>query len=227
LSWYRHCQQPTFPEDWQGNFLNINVISFQGIYRVKVTQDGSGLKGERLEDLVSADPADLPTFRPVAVSNGPDGALYFTDWSQTIIGHLQHHLRDPNRDHQHGRVYRIVYEGRPLLKPTKIDGQPIEALLEVLKQHEDDVRTLAKVELGKHESTKVIAALNKWVAALDPKDPQYQHYLTEALWVHQWHNVVDAEFLKKCCVPLNPRRARRRPASSAIGAIAFLTHWIS
>ncbi|HET6408704.1 MAG TPA: PVC-type heme-binding CxxCH protein, partial [Chthoniobacteraceae bacterium] len=186
-----------FPDDWQGNFLNLNVISFQGIYRVKVTQDGSGLKGERLEDLVSADPADLPTFRPVAVSNGPDGAIYFTDWAQTIIGHLQHHLRDPNRDHQHGRVYRITYEGRPLLKPTKIAGQPIEALLEVLKQHEDDSRTLAKVELGKHDSAKVITALKKWIANLDPKDANYQHHLTEALWLHQWHNVVDVELLAK------------------------------
>jgi glucose/arabinose dehydrogenase/azurin/lysophospholipase L1-like esterase len=185
-----------FPDDWQENFLNLNVISFQGIYRVKVTQDGSGLKGERLEDLVSADPADLPTFRPSAVSVGPDGAIYFCDWAQTIIGHLQHHLRDPNRDHSHGRVYRITYEGRPLLKPAKIDGQPTEALLNLLKAHENDTRTLAKVELGKQDSTKVIAALNKWVAALDPKDPNYQHHLTEALWVHQWHNIVDVELLK-------------------------------
>jgi glucose/arabinose dehydrogenase/azurin len=185
-----------FPDDWQGNFLNINVISFQGIYRVKVTQDGSGLKGERLEDLVSADPADLPTFRPVAVNTGPDGAIYFADWSQTIIGHLQHHLRDPNRDHSHGRVYRITYEGRPLLKPAKISGQPIEALLEILKVHEDDTRTLAKVELGKYESAKVIPAVKKWVAGLDPNDPNYQHHLMEALWVHQWHNVVDTDLLK-------------------------------
>jgi len=116
-----------FPDDWQGNFLNCNVISDQCIYRVKVTQDGSGLKGETIEKLVYAEPADLPEFRPICVDVGPDGAIYFCDWSQTIIGHLQHHLRDPNRDHQHGRIYRITYEGRPLLKPVKIDGQPIEA----------------------------------------------------------------------------------------------------
>ena len=28
-----------FPDEFQGNFLNCNVISFQGIYRVKVTRD--------------------------------------------------------------------------------------------------------------------------------------------------------------------------------------------
>ena len=31
-----------FPDEFQGNFLDCNVISFQGIYRVKVSEDGSG-----------------------------------------------------------------------------------------------------------------------------------------------------------------------------------------
>jgi len=35
-----------FPADFWGNFLNCNVIGFQGIYRVKVEEDGSGLKGQ-------------------------------------------------------------------------------------------------------------------------------------------------------------------------------------
>ena len=66
--------------------------------------------------------SDDPNFRPICISIGPDGALYFIDWHNPIIGHMQHHLRDPNRDHEHGRIYRITYEGRPLLKPPKIDG---------------------------------------------------------------------------------------------------------
>ncbi|HMJ88633.1 MAG TPA: PVC-type heme-binding CxxCH protein, partial [Candidatus Acidoferrum sp.] len=35
-----------FPEEMQNEFLNINVIGFQGIYRVKVTEKDSGLLGE-------------------------------------------------------------------------------------------------------------------------------------------------------------------------------------
>ena len=182
-----------FPEEFQGNFLNINVISFQGIYRVKVSEDGAGLKGETMEHLISSTD---PNFRPICISVGPDGALYFCDWANNIIGHMQHHLRDPNRDHEHGRIYRITYEGRPLLKPKKIDGQPIPALLELLKEHEDSVRELAKIELGKHDSAKVIAATKKWAASLDKSDPNYEHHMMEALWVHQWHNVVDLDLLK-------------------------------
>ncbi len=194
-----------FPDDWQGNFLNCNVISDQCIYRVKVSQDGSGLKGETIEKLVSAEPAELPTFRPICVDVGPDGAIYFCDWSQTIIGHLQHHLRDPNRDHQHGRIYKITYNGRELLKPAKIDGQPIPALLDVLKEPENDTRTLAKVELGKHDSNEVIAAVKKWAATLDKNDKNYAHHLTEALWVCQWHNVVDADLLRQVLASPEPQ----------------------
>ncbi len=186
-----------FPEEFQGNFLNCNVIGFQGIFRVKVTEDGSGLKGETIEDLVKGDNDKIPNFRPSAVSVAPDGSIYFCDWAKELIGHMQHHIRDPHRDKSHGRIYRMTYEGRPLLKPAKIDGQPIEKLLDLLKEPENDVRTRAKIELGKHDSTKVIAALNKWTAKLDKKDKTYEHHLTEALWVHQWHNVMNEELLKR------------------------------
>ena len=186
-----------FPEEFQGNFLNCNVIGFQGIFRVKVTEEGSGLKGETIEDLVKGDNDKIPNFRPSAVGVAPDGSIYFCDWAKELIGHMQHHIRDPHRDKSHGRIYRMTYEGRPLLQPAKVAGQPIEKLLDLLKEPENDVRTRAKIELSKHDSAKVIAAVNKWTANLDPKDKDYQHNLTEALWVHQWHNVVDEELLKR------------------------------
>ena len=43
----------------------------------------------------------------------------------------------------------------------------------------------------------MIAAVNKWAADLDKKDPQYEHNMMEALWVHQYHNVVDETLLKR------------------------------
>lgn len=183
-----------FPEDWQHNFLNLNVISFQGCYRVKVKQEGSGLWGESLPDLFYSED---PNFRPTYINVGPDGAIYFCDWHNPIIGHLQHHIRDPNRDHAHGRVFRITYEGRPLMKPVKIDGQPIAPLLELLKEPENQTRELAKIELDKHKSSEVIDAVKKWTLTLDKGDKAYEHHMMEALWVHQWHNVVDRDLLSR------------------------------
>ena len=70
-------------------------------------------------------------------------------------------------------------------------------MLEALKTPENDVRTRAKIELGKRDSAQVVAATKKWAASLDKKDKDYAHHLTEALWVHQWHNVVDEALLKQ------------------------------
>jgi len=194
-----------FPDDWQGLFLNTNVISIQGIFRAKLSEEGSGLKGETLEHLVSADIAKNANFRPSGITVAPDGSLYMMDWSQMLIGHLQHHLRDPNRDHQYGRLYRITYEGRPLLVPKKVDGEPVEALLELLKEPENDVRQRAKIELSKHDSKKVTDAAAKWVTTLDAKDSKYEHNVLEALWVHQWHDVVNLDLLKKVLASPEPR----------------------
>lgn len=202
-----------FPEEFQNNFLNCNVISFQGIWRVNLSQDGAGMKGELAEDLVKADPAVYPTFRPSCVSVGPDGALYFCDWSNAIIGHMQHHLRDPNRDHQHGRIYKITYEGRDLLKPKKIDGESIPHLLDLLKEWEDTTRQLAKVELAKHDPKEVAAAASKWAAKLDKSDKEYEHHRLEALWTHQWVDVVDVDLLKQV---LASPDARARAAATRV-----------
>ncbi len=201
-----------FPEEFWGNYLNPNVIGFQGIFRVKLVDDGAGLKGERQQDIVQSTDKN---FRPIDTSTGPDGALYVVDWHNPLIGHLQSHLRDANRDHEHGRIYRITAEGRPLAWQPKIDGEPIPALLELLKRGENQIRNLAKIELGKHESTKVIAALKTWVAGLDKKDSDYAHHLTEALWVHQWHNVVNADLLAQ--VLRSPDANARAAATRVVG----------
>ncbi len=186
-----------FPDDWQGTFLNTNVISIQGIFRAKITEEGAGIKGETIEpNLISTDLTKTPNFRPSGVAVAPDGSLYVMDWSQMLIGHLQHHLRDPNRDHQHGRLYRITYPGRPLLTPKKIDGESIENLLALLTEHEDNVRQRAKVELHKHDSAQVIAATQKWLKQFDPKKVEDAHHILEGLWVHQWHNAVNLDLIK-------------------------------
>jgi azurin/HEAT repeat protein len=190
----------------QNEFLNINVIGFQGIYRVKVTEDGSGLKGTTVSTpMLENDNAASPNVRPIAADVAPDGSLYWLDWHNPIIGHLQHNLRDPSRDHVHGRIYRITYPSRPLLTPKKIDGEPIAKLLELLKEPENNVRTRAKIELDKHDPKEVIAALDKWVKQFDPKSTSDAHHILEALWLHQWLNVVNEPLLREVLQSPEPR----------------------
>lgn len=203
-----------FPEDWNNNFINFNVISIQGIHRVKMEEDGSAIKGTtitrkdgdtELTTFIEGDPAVIGTFRPIYGVNAPDGAFIFADWSCAIIGHMQHHLRDPNRDHTTGRIYRVTYDGRPLTPVKKIHGQPIAALLDLLKEPEDDVRMRAKIELDTHDTKEVIAATQKWVQQFDPKKIEDAHHILEALWVHQWHNVANVDLINTVFASPDPR----------------------
>ena len=188
-----------FPDDLQQSFLICNTIGFLGVKAYKLDL-GGGDSGRPLghvwgtpykELLNSAD----RNFRPTDAIVGEDGALYVSDWQNVIIGHMQHNIRDPNRDHHHGRILRLTAKGRPLQKPVKIEGQPIEALLENLKHPVNGVRHRTRVELSEHDSKKVIAATRKWMKDFDPNDEKEAHHLLEALWMHQQHNFRNEKLL--------------------------------
>ena len=183
-----------FPQEFQGNLLVPNVIGFQGILRYKIDYKGASLAGTELEPILSSRD---PNFRPSDIEVGPDGAIYFLDWQNPIIGHMQHNLRDPSRDRIHGRVYRVTYDGRPLSIPPRIAGASIEELLRLLKHPEDRVRYRTRTELGARDGSEVIAALKTWVAQLDKTDPDYEFRLTEALWAHQYQDIVDIALLNQ------------------------------
>ncbi len=183
-----------FPEANQGNLLVANVIGFQGILQYKVQDKGASFTATETDPIVSSSD---PNFRPSDLKIGPDGAIWFIDWHNPIIGHLQHAIRDPSRDRTHGRIYRVTAEGRDLLKPVKIAGEPVEKLLDLLKEPEDRVRYRARIELGGRDTAAVIAATKKWLDNLDPRDPNYEHNVLEALWVHQSHNVVNVDLLNR------------------------------
>jgi putative membrane-bound dehydrogenase-like protein len=205
-----------FPDDMQGDFLICNSIGFLGIkhydlkrnastgavwgtpaganLKVKVTQSN----GEISEDssrglLMSGD----KNFRPADAIFGADGALYIADWHNVIIGHMQHNVRDPNRDHKHGRIYRMTAKGRPLQAPVQIDGAPIMALLENLKHPTDSVRHRTRVELSERPTNEVMAAVTEWIKQFDSTRAEHGHALLEALWLHQQHNVRNTTLLSQ------------------------------
>lgn len=201
-----------FPAEAQGNYLLNNVIGFQGVLQHTVAEKDSGFVGKEIEPLLSSSDR---SFRPTALKFGPDGALYVVDWHNPLIGHLQHSIRDPNRDHSHGRVWRVTYADRPLVKPPKIAGEPIAKLLELLRTYEDRTRYNARRELRDRPAKDVIAALDKWLAGLDVKADDYEHLVLEGLWVKQHLDVVDAALLKK--VLRSPDYHARAAATNVLG----------
>jgi putative heme-binding domain-containing protein len=198
-----------FPNDVQGQFAYACVINMNGIPRFAVYDDHAGYSGHRIKRSAENDrgqPRQVPddllsstdkNFRPVDPQIGPDGALWFGDWCNALIGHMQYSQRDPNRDHQHGRVFRLVYKERPLLEPITQFGKSEAELLEQLRVYEPRTRSRARRELNDRPGPVVIAAVTNWVGALDPEEPEYDRLRCEALWVLQGHHAVDPELLNE------------------------------
>ena len=186
-----------FPDEVQGDALIGNCIGFLGLKQHSIVEDGTGYKtGFRHELMKSSD----GNFRPADFEFAPDGSLYVIDWHNVLIGHMQHNARDPLRDHVHGRIYRITYPARPLVKPAAVDGAPIAALLENLKLPEYRTRYRSRRELREHPVDQVVTAVQKWVASLDANDPNNAHQQLEALWVTWGMNAVDTDLLRKLIV---------------------------
>ncbi len=117
-----------FPRDWQGNLITCDFRAHR-IVRFSITEDGAGFVTQELDDLLRSDSV---SFRPIDVKTGPDGALYVADWSNPIINHGEVDFRDPRRDREHGRIWRIAKKNSPSAKKPdfeKLDTRQLIALL--------------------------------------------------------------------------------------------------
>ena len=203
-----------FPEANNGNFLICNVIGFQGVLQHEVSYNGADITAEEIEPILySSD----PTFRPSDIEIGGDGAIYVSDWSNALIGHMQHNMRDPNRDAQHGRIYRVTYQGRPLVKHPQMIGAPVADILKSFLLPDNGIRYRARLELSGRETKATLKTVSQWSQSLDPTDAVQAQALLECLWVFEEQRVANLELLKRV---FEAEDGRHRAA-----AIRTLGHW--
>jgi putative heme-binding domain-containing protein len=198
---------PHFPAAMQGNLLVGNVIGMQGILRYAL-RGPADPNTQAFPEAVEQEPivsSSDPNFRPADIEMGPDGAIYFTDWQNPIIGHMQHSLRDPNRDQKHGRVYRVVMADRPTEKPIPIAGQPARSLLQHLDAPADRVRYRTRIELSGRPEAEVVPAVRAWLGSLDAQAADFEHRRLEALWMLRQFDQVDVPLLEAVLTSSEPR----------------------
>jgi putative heme-binding domain-containing protein len=188
------------PDDLQGQFVYASVITTNGLPRFTLADDGAGFKGKRVLG-PDGKPSDLVRstdkhFRPSDPQIGPDGALWFGDWANPLVGHMQYSQRDPNRDHVHGRIYRVFGTDKPLVKPVTQYGKTAAEILDQLREYEWRTRYRARRELNNRPADEVLPAVAAWVARLDPADREYDRLRTDALWIQAGHHAVDPALLK-------------------------------
>jgi mono/diheme cytochrome c family protein/glucose/arabinose dehydrogenase len=184
-----------FPDDVQGDFMVNNTIGFLGTKQYSMREDGAGFRGDHRTDFIKSSD---PNFRPVDMEFAPDGSLYLIDWHNALIGHMQHSARDPNRDHEHGRVYRVTYPARALVNPAPVAGETIDALLSHLTVPEYRTRYRTHRELQGRSAAEVLPAVKRWVKALDQDNPDYERFLLDGLWVTWGHRQIDSALLERC-----------------------------
>ena len=175
-----------FPPDWHGTMVTCDFRAHR-VVRFAVNEAGTAYITKELPDVMRT--KDV-TFRPIDVKVGPDGALYIADWSNPIIQHGEVDFRDPRRDHEHGRIWRVTYKGRPLAKlPTTTTNYM--AVFDELHSTNGYVRQRARRILSENRAT-IQADLARWTAA-----QKTEQGMLEALWMHQTIDMANAYLVGK------------------------------
>ncbi len=161
--------------DFRGNRINTFTVS----------PNGSTYISSQGEDLVSS---THRAFRPIDIKVGPDGAIYIADWYNPIIQHGEIDFRDPRRDTEHGRIWRITFKGRDLTPFQDLDTFSESQLVETLNSPEPLHRLLAMTELRMRDKEAVLASLD---AAQAPSGVSTDLHDQRMMWGRQAINRFD------------------------------------
>ncbi len=206
-----------FSEDWDGDLIT-NDFRANKIVRFNISEDGSGYRSVEEEPLVWSDHI---AFRPVAVSQGPDGALYVADWYNPIIQHGEVDFRDSRRDHQHGRIWRITSKSGKLVKWKDLGQSSVVELLGNLSASDFWTRKQSRRLLREHQREEVKEALTAWTYSLYQKSTSTSDQFIESLWLHQALDMPSEELVGKMIASSDhrQRRAVARVLSDWAGSI--------
>jgi len=211
-----------FPPEWQGNAITCDFRAHR-VVRFGIEEQGAGYAARELSDLLWSTNV---TFRPIDLKLGPDGALYVADWSNPIIQHGEVDFRDPRRDHEHGRIWRITAKGRPLVKRRNLVKAANQELLEQLVSPNVYDAEQAKRVLVERAGVTLMHPENPSVRASGSRNVEVQRELAawakkqtsekallQALWMYQALDVVEPKLLERL---LNAKDAHIRAAATRV-----------
>ncbi len=198
------------PPSVRGRMVIPQNIGYHGLHWYDLREVDSGFAADAVNpDLVySTD----PTCRPVDVESGPDGGIYMLDWANPIVGHMQFSVRDPRRDHSHGRVWRITQDARPPSTWEPVRSLENPDLFSNLTSTSPWKMRRSRIELQERPADEVLPEAVAWAA----KSGSARDAL-EALWLHQAHGVINVPLLDQVLMSGDPR--------ARAAAVAVLRDW--
>jgi putative heme-binding domain-containing protein len=190
-------ESPVFPAEWQGSMITCDFRAHR-VVRFSVSESGSGYAAQEAGDLLRTEDVN---FRPIDVKIGPDGALYIADWSNPIINHGEVDFRDPRRDREHGRIWRVQKKGATLTPKRDLAKLPDAELLGLLTGDHRHEREQAMVVLTtRPRSGEFVKAVEAWAASA--KDSRTK---LAALWLIQGMDRSDFDLLGRTMKDEDPK----------------------
>ena len=208
-----------FPESWRNQraFICGPTGHLLGMYDVR--PKGSGFESVNAYSLVASTDE---WFSPIVAEVGPDGNLWIADWYNFIIQHnptpnlnrggydaqrgLGNAHINPNRDRQHGRIYRLFYQKNeaPVIN---LENASWEKLVQALENDNMFWRLTAQRLLVDGGYKKAVPALIKLLSQPAPKS-------LHALWALHGLGALDRQAHERCLNSKDP--ALRRNAIRAL-----------
>lgn len=192
---------PNFPPEYQQGIAQGTLLGSYFVSISKVSADGGPIVGtDRLDVLSSPNAA----FRPVDIEFGFDGAMYVADFCSRIIGHAQHPMRDPQWNHTHGRIWRVLNKNRPLVRDwPDIEHAGTAELLALLTHPQNVIRQHACLRL-RALGRELWPALDAWTSALDRGQPDFDQAALEALWIFAANGEARPQLLTELAASRDP-----------------------
>jgi putative membrane-bound dehydrogenase-like protein len=167
------------PSRFQGKAL-VCEPTMKLVALFDVQPDGAGYKAlDAMNIFASSDEWTSPVYAEV----GPDGAVWVADWQNFIIQHnptpsperggykantgVGGAHENELRDHERGRIYRIVANSKPKTTAPSLEGKESSTLVNALNNDVQYTRLLAQRSLVEGKKTDSVPALKKIVLAND------------------------------------------------------------
>lgn len=210
------------PSELRGNVFvadpAANVVS-----RIVVGDDGTRVVARKAYDQAEFLSSTDERFRPVYLSNAPDGTLYVVDMYRGIIQHRDYitaYLRDQILSRKletpigHGRIYRIVHESTRRGPKPALSRQSPATLAALLAHPNGWWRDTAQRLLVERGETSVVEALKE--AASSAPEPSTRLH---ALWTLDGLDRIEASDVTRALA--DPSRDVRT------SAIRIAERWLS
>ncbi len=146
-------ESTTLPESYRGKLIGVDVLH-NNLVRSTMIVDGSTFRTEDVDRPISSKDS---WFRPVMVTEGPDGNLYIADWYDKQVNHYRNH--EGQIDRAMGRVYRVRAKGSAPGKASDLAAATDGDLLGVLASTTRWRRMTALRLLAERRPTEILDTL--------------------------------------------------------------------